>query len=66
MLATALIVFFFARAGATPETFGTPAEVIGQLFVQAIYQAVLGFLGGWYGGYLRRRQTALNTQTRRR
>lgn len=65
-LATAVILFSFSQAGVTPEAFGTPSEVIGQLLVQALYQAGLGFLGGWYGGYLRRRQTQLNTQARGR
>jgi hypothetical protein len=35
--------------------------------MRGIYQAGLGFLGGWYGGYLRRRQTQMGaTDTRRR
>ena len=36
--------------------------MIGQLVLQGLYQAGLGFLGGWYGGYLRRRQTQLSAQ----
>jgi len=53
----------------TPERFGT-GEGATYLVFTGIYQAALGFLGGWYGGYLRRRQTQLSTdrarQTRRR
>jgi hypothetical protein len=63
---TAIVLWMFSSLGAPPETFGTPAEVIGQLALQAAYQAGLGFLGGWYGGYLRRRQTQLSTEVRRR
>lgn len=65
-LATALILLSFAQRGADPETFGTPVAVIGNLVVQAAYQAALGFVGGWYGGYLRRRQTQINADVRRR
>ena len=41
--------------------------VIPDLVLRALYQAGLGFLGGWYGGYLRRRQTQMSaTDPRRR
>jgi hypothetical protein len=43
-----------------------PGALIADLTLRGIYQAGLGFIGGWYGGYLRRRQTQLNAQTRRR
>ncbi len=66
LLSAGLIVFTFASRGAGPETFGSPAQVAAELAIQAAYQAGLGFLGGWYGGYLRRRQTQLSAQTRRR
>ncbi len=59
-IATAIVLYSFASLGATPETFGQPTAVILNLFVQAVYQSALGFLGGWYGGYLRRRQTQLS------
>jgi hypothetical protein len=64
VLATAIVLFTFARQGAGPETFGIDA--IGQLFVQGLYLSGLGFLGGWYGGYLRRRQAQLTTDVRSR
>lgn len=66
LLSAALILTTFAAQGAAPDTFGTPAQVAAELAIQAAYQAGLGFLGGWYGGYLRRRQAQLSTQTRRR
>jgi len=67
VIATAIVLFTFSSQGATPDTFGEPAAVIGQLVLQGLYQSVLGFIGGWYGGYLRRRQTQLSSdQTRRR
>ncbi len=67
-IATAIVLFSFSQQGATPDTFGEPTEVIGQLVLQGLYQSALGFLGGWYGGYLRRRQTQLsaNQPPRRR
>ena len=58
-IATAVVLYSFASQGATPDTFGAPTQVIGQLVLQGLYQSALGFLGGWYGGYLRRRQTQL-------
>ena len=62
--ASALILLSFAGRGVSPDTFGTGA--IGQLFVQALYLSGLGFIGGWYGGYLRRRQTQLSADQRSR
>ena len=64
ILSSALVLFTFARIGVGPDTFGPAA--IGELFVLALYFAGLGFLGGWYGGYLRRRQAQLSTQQRPR
>ena len=65
VVATAIVLFTFSSQGATPETFGTTA-VIGQLVLQGLYQSVLGFIGGWYGGYLRRRQAQVSAETSRR
>ncbi len=49
--------------------YATLRDTTGLLF-QGVYQAALGFLAGWYGGYLRRRQTQLSADrarmTRRR
>ena len=66
ILSAGFILWTFASQGAGPDTFGTPAQVVTELFLQAAYQAGLGFLGGWYGGYLRRRQTQLSSEVRRR
>lgn len=66
ILSAGFILWTFASQGAGPDTFGTPGEVVIELVLQAAYQAGLGFLGGWYGGYLRRRQTQLSAQVRRR
>ncbi len=62
--ATALILLTFAGQGVGPDTFGLNA--LWQLFFQALYLSGLGFLGGWYGGYLRRRQTQLSADQRSR
>lgn len=66
ILSAAFIIWTFASQGAGPDTFGTTEQVLIELVLQAAYQAGLGFLGGWYGGYLRRRQTQLSSQVRRR
>lgn len=66
ILSAAFILWNFAAQGAGPDTFGTPGQVAVELALQAAYQAGLGFLGGWYGGYLRRRQTQLSSEVRRR
>ena len=64
LLVTTFVLVSFAQRGASPDTFGNDLFV--SLVLRALYQAGLGFLGGWYGGYLRRRQTQLSGQTRRR
>lgn len=66
VLAAALLLFAFAQAGVGPQALGTPSEVIGQLVLQGAYLAGLGFIGGWYGGYLRRRQTQVSADAKRR
>ena len=49
-----------SMVGVSPDAFGQPGQVATGLALQGIYQAALGFLAGWYGGYLRRRQTQLS------
>ncbi len=61
-LYTAFLLFAFASLGAPPDTFVTPASVVSSFALEAAYWAGLGFLGGWYGGYLRRRQAHLGTR----
>ena len=63
VLATALLLFSFAQQGIGPDGGGT--TLIVQLLLQALYLSGLGFLGGWYGGYLRRRQAQLSAQRTR-
>jgi hypothetical protein len=60
LIALSLIFFSFSSRGAGAETFGTATQVIGGFVLQGIYYSGLGFVGGWYGGYLRRRQTQLS------
>ncbi len=64
VVASALVLLSFAGRGVGIDTFGVGA--IGQLFVQGLYLSGLGFIGGWYGGYLRRRQTQLSADQRAR
>ena len=64
VLVTTYVLVSFAQRGASPDTFGSDLFV--SLVLRALYQAGLGFLGGWYGGYLRRRQTQLSGQARQR
>lgn len=66
LLVTILILVQLGQMGADVETLG-PERVVPDLVLRALYQAGLGFLGGWYGGYLRRRQTQMSaTDPRRR
>lgn len=51
------------RAG--DPTLGSPLELASLLLLQAVIQGGLGFLGGWYGGYLRRRQAQVSADARR-
>jgi hypothetical protein len=65
-VAVALIFAFFSSRGVGTGAFGGPLEVISGLAVQGLFYAGLGFLGGWYGGYLRRRQVQIGAQQRDR
>lgn len=63
---TAVVLYSFASQGAGPDTFVAPTEAISGLALQGIYYAGLGFIGGWYGGYLRRRQAQVSADARPR
>ncbi len=58
LLFVALLLTTSSLVGGTAESF-TEAGVATRFAFEAIYYTALGFLGGWYGGYLRRRQTQL-------
>jgi len=64
-LVWAVAVFSFAGSGVGPGEFGGPVEIAGPFLAYAAIQGGLGFLGGWYGGYLRRRQTQVTAEARR-
>ena len=66
ILAIAASFVSFALRGAGPEMFLGSTEILTGTAFQIVYNGALGFLGGWYGGYLRRRQTQLSTQQPRR
>jgi hypothetical protein len=63
-IAVSVVLFSYAQQGAGPQAFGVAGIV--DLFLQALYMSGLGFLGGWYGGYLRRRQSQLGGNQRTR
>jgi hypothetical protein len=64
VLATVFILLQFASVGVDLGEATSPATIATTLLRDGLYQAALGFLGGWYGGYLRRRQTQLAIETR--
>lgn len=61
----AVVFASFTGQGVGPTTFGEPLEVLGSFLLQGAVQGGLGFLGGWYGGYLRRRQAQVSAEARR-
>ncbi len=65
VMAVVLVTVQLSQMGVGPDTLG-PEQVLPDLLLRAAYQAGLGFLGGWYGGYLRRRQTQLSADKRPR
>ncbi len=65
-LTATLVLVDFARLGVAPEDIGGPETIIGQTLLTVAWQAAFGFLGGWYGGYLRRRQAQVNREIRGR
>jgi hypothetical protein len=62
--ALAVIFAFFSTRGASPTAVFEPTQIILSSTVQALFYGSLGFIGGWYGGYLRRRQTQLSGEGR--
>jgi hypothetical protein len=67
VLTVAVVLWTLAQIGVTPDDSASgTAGALTQLMIQALYVAGIGFLGGWYGGYLRRRNAQVNAQMRRR
>ena len=64
-LTAALVLLDFARLGVDAADLGA-GTVATQTLVTIAWQAAFGFLGGWYGGYLRRRQAQVNRDLRSR
>jgi hypothetical protein len=64
----AYAVAFFASQGAGPSTFGETTELLAGVLLRGATEAGIGFLTGWYGGYLRRRsaETSRARPVRRR
>ena len=62
LVAVYLVVLFSSR-GAGPDAL--PDQWVTTLLFEGLYQTGLGFIGGWYGGYLRRRQANLAAETNR-
>lgn len=60
----AVVILTVAERGAGPTDFGEPMELAASFLLQGVIQGGLGFLGGWYGGYLRRRQAQVAAETR--
>lgn len=57
--------WFFAELGATPADLGTPTDLAIGIVSSGVLFAFIGFVSGWYGGYLRRRQAQVNRQVSR-
>ena len=57
---------FFAGLGVDSlSDYGPPEAVVSSLVFQGVLLAFVGFVSGWYGGYLRRRQAEVGRQTKR-
>ena len=63
---TIVILSTFTARGADPETFGDPSRIVLSIVLEGLYFLAFGFLGGWYGGYLRRRQAQVSRDVRSR
>ena len=65
LIVASIVAIGFAVRGAGLDTFGGTTDLATIFLFEGAYQAGLGFVGGWYGGYLRRRQAQVSAQTRR-
>lgn len=68
LVSLAVAFTFFAAQGVAPSTFGETTQLVGELVLLGATEAGIGFLTGWYGGYLRRRsaETAARARPARR
>ena len=66
LLTAILVLAQYVGMGVVPTTLGGPGAVVLDSAVTVLYQGAFGFIGGWYGGYLRRRQAQLSASARRR
>jgi hypothetical protein len=55
LISLAVAFSFFLSQGVAPSTFGETTQLLGELVLLGATEAGIGFLTGWYGGYLRRR-----------
>jgi hypothetical protein len=64
VLWVAVVITSFAQLGGADAFVGT-LDAFGELGLWGLYLTGLGFIGGWYGGYLRRRQAHATVESRR-
>ena len=66
VIVLAVAAFAAAQLGVPPDAFAPSGSIAARVGIETLFLAALGFIGGWYGGYLRRRQAQLSAATRRR
>ena len=65
VILVAYTTWFFAELGAEPGQISSPTDLAIGIASSGVLFAFIGFVSGWYGGYLRRRQAAVNQQVTR-
>lgn len=60
LISLAVAFSFFVSQGVAPSTFGETTQLLGELLLLGATEAGIGFLTGWYAGYLRRRSAETN------
>jgi hypothetical protein len=61
---TGLALYFFVSQGVSLGDLGEPSTVLIDLVVQMVLYTAMGYVLGWYGGYLRRRQAMVRSERR--
>lgn len=64
--AVAGVLSYLLAAGVEFAILGPVGAFLSRAAAGLLFQAGYGFIGGWYGGYLRRRQSQLSASTGRR